>query len=61
MSLIAWQVAMYGFMAVATVLRFERGVGARLETGTVKFWCMMQTAVRRRGHASGLASLRLDP
>lgn len=45
LSLTAWQVGMYGFMAIAYFLIFRMGLGARLETNTVEFWFMMQIAM----------------
>lgn len=45
LSLTAWQVGMYGFMAVAYFLIFRGGFGVRLDAGMVEFWFMMQIAM----------------
>jgi hypothetical protein len=45
LSLTAWQVGMYGFMAVAHFVIFRIGFGAKLETNTPEFWFMMQIAM----------------
>jgi hypothetical protein len=45
LSLTAWQVGMYGFMAIAYFLIFRDGFGVTLETDTVEFWFMMQIAM----------------
>jgi hypothetical protein len=45
LSLTAWQVGMYGFMAIAYFLIFRGALGANLETDTVEFWFMMQIAM----------------
>jgi uncharacterized protein DUF4396 len=45
LSLTAWQVGMYGFMAVAYFAIFRAGLGMRLETDTPEFWFMMQIAM----------------
>jgi hypothetical protein len=45
LSLIAWQVGMYGFMAFANFYLFRRVFGATLSTNTVEFWFMMQIAM----------------
>jgi hypothetical protein len=45
LSLTAWQVGMYGFMAVAHFLIFPRAFGVPLQTGMVEFWFMMQIAM----------------
>ena len=42
LSLTAWQVGMYGFMAVAYFLIFRDGFGVKLRTDTPEFWFMMQ-------------------
>ncbi len=44
-SLTAWQVGMYGFMAIAYFVVFRRGFGVPLMTDTVEFWFMMQIAM----------------
>lgn len=45
LSLTAWQVGMYGFMAAAKLWIFGRVLGAELETDSVEFWFMMQIAM----------------
>ncbi|MEN2976498.1 DUF4396 domain-containing protein (plasmid) [Tistrella bauzanensis] len=45
LSLTAWQVGMYGFMAVAQFLIFRQWIGMRLEVATPEFWFMMQIAM----------------
>lgn len=45
LSLIAWQVGMYGFMAAAEFLIFRPDFGIRLYAGTVEFWFVMQLAM----------------
>jgi len=45
LSLTAWQVGMYGFMAFASFYLFRHLLGARLETNSVEFWFMMQLAM----------------
>jgi len=45
LSLTAWQVGMYGFMAVAHFWIFKTLLGATLEVPTVEFWFMMQIAM----------------
>jgi branched-subunit amino acid transport protein len=45
LSLTAWQVGMYGFMAVANFVIFQAALGTKLETDTVEFWFMMQIAM----------------
>ncbi len=45
LSLTAWQVGMYGFMAVAYFAIFQYRFGAKLETDSVEFWFMMQIAM----------------
>jgi len=45
LSLTAWQVGMYGFMAVAHFLIFKGIFGAMLEVNTAPFWFMMQIAM----------------
>lgn len=44
-SLTAWQIGMYGFMAVAHFWIFGRLLGARLEVASPEFWFMMQIAM----------------
>ena len=45
LSLTAWQIGMYGFMALANFYFFHVLLGAQLETGSVEFWFMMQIAM----------------
>jgi Domain of unknown function (DUF4396) len=45
LSLTAWQVGMYGFMAIAQFLIFRRLLGTELEVNSVEFWFMMQVAM----------------
>ncbi len=45
LSLTAWQIGMYGFMAVAALWLFRQVIGVRLEVNTVEFWFMMQIAM----------------
>ncbi|KAA9008284.1 DUF4396 domain-containing protein [Histidinibacterium aquaticum] len=45
LSLTAWQVGMYGFMAVAHFWIFGHLLGAELHTASVEFWFMMQIAM----------------
>ena len=45
LSLTAWQVGMYGFMAIAHFWIFAALLGTKLEVNTVEFWFMMQIAM----------------
>jgi hypothetical protein len=45
LSLTAWQVGMYGFMAVAHFWIFSSLLGTRLEVASFEFWFMMQIAM----------------
>jgi hypothetical protein len=45
LSLIAWQVGMYGFMGFAQFYLFRTLIGTRLEVNTPEFWFMMQLAM----------------
>lgn len=45
LSLTAWQVGMYGFMAIAHFLIFTTWLGVTLRTDSVEFWFMMQIAM----------------
>jgi hypothetical protein len=45
LSLTAWQIGMYGFMAVANFAIFRHLLGLRLRVDTVEFWFMMQIAM----------------
>ena len=45
LSLTAWQVGMYGFMAVAQFWLFRHLLGVPLEVNSPEFWFMMQIAM----------------
>src|SRR3954466_13076947 len=45
LSLTAWQIGMYGFMAIAAFGIFQDLIGARLEVPSPEFWLMMQIAM----------------
>jgi len=45
LSLTAWQLGMYGFMAVAHFWLFARVLGTPLEVASPEFWFMMQIAM----------------
>jgi hypothetical protein len=45
LSLIAWQVGMYGFMAFAGFFIFRTVLGVKLEATMPEFWFMMQIAM----------------
>lgn len=45
LSLSAWQVGMYGVMAIAKLWLFRRVLGAELEVASPEFWFMMQLAM----------------
>ena len=45
LSLTAWQVGMYGFMALAQYLYFRPLLGKMLEVNTFEFWFTMQLAM----------------
>ena len=45
LSLTAWQMGMYGFMAFAYFVIFQDLIGTKLTTDTVEFWFMMQIAM----------------
>jgi hypothetical protein len=45
LSLTAWQVGMYGFMAFAYFYLFGSLLGTKLDVDTVEFWFMMQIAM----------------
>lgn len=45
LSLTAWQIGMYGFMAFAYFAVFRAWLGTRLQTDSVEFWFMMQIAM----------------
>ncbi len=42
LSLTAWQVGMYGFMALAYFWIFRRGLGVELAVDTAELWFVMQ-------------------
>jgi hypothetical protein len=44
-SLTAWQIGMYGFMAIANFWLFRRVLGVKLEVNSAEFWFMMQIAM----------------
>ena len=41
----AWQIGMYGFMALAYFYFFRTLIGLKLEVNTPEFWFMMQMAM----------------
>jgi hypothetical protein len=45
LSLTAWQIGMYGFMAIAQFLIFRDWFGTRLAATSTEFWFMMQIAM----------------
>ena len=45
LSLSAWQIGMYGFMAFAYFSIFDTLIGKQLEVNSVEFWFMMQIAM----------------
>jgi Domain of unknown function (DUF4396) len=45
LSLAAWQVGMYGYMAFAHFYLFDHVLGTRLDVATPEFWFMMQIAM----------------
>ncbi len=45
LSLTAWQIGMYGFMAFANFYLFHHVLGAGLKVDSVEFWFMMQIAM----------------
>lgn len=45
LSLTAWQVGMYGYMALAYFVIFRYALNARLDVDMVEFWFMMQIAM----------------
>lgn len=45
LSLTAWQLGMYGFMAIAAFVLFRSLLRVHLEPATVEFWFMMQIAM----------------
>ncbi len=45
LSLTAWQVGMYGFMAIASFVLWRRLLGAELRVNSPEFWFMMQIAM----------------
>jgi hypothetical protein len=45
LSLTAWQMGMYGFVAVAHFFIFPSMLGVKLQAGSVEFWFVMQIAM----------------
>jgi Domain of unknown function (DUF4396) len=45
LSLTAWQIGMYGFMAFASLYYFRHVFGVELEVDSVEFWFLMQIAM----------------
>jgi hypothetical protein len=45
LSLSAWQIGMYGFMAFAYFFIFGTLIGEKLEVNSAEFWFMMQIAM----------------
>jgi hypothetical protein len=45
LSLTAWQLGMYGFMALAQFYLFDRKLGVRLQVNSAEFWFIMQIAM----------------
>jgi hypothetical protein len=45
LSLTAWQIGMYGFMAIANFVIFAQLLEAKLKVNTFEFWFMMQVAM----------------
>lgn len=45
LSLTAWQIGMYGFMAIANFWIFRHLLGASLDVASAEFWFMMQIAM----------------
>ena len=45
LSLTAWQLGMYGFMAIAHFWIFAQLLGTRLQVASFEFWFMMQIAM----------------
>jgi hypothetical protein len=45
LSLTAWQIGMYGFMAIANFAIFRHLLGVKLKVDMVEFWFMMQIAM----------------
>ncbi|WP_298879435.1 DUF4396 domain-containing protein [uncultured Bradyrhizobium sp.] len=45
LSLTAWQVGMYGFMAIAQFVLFRKLLGQKLDASMPEFWFMMQIAM----------------
>ncbi|MFL6717234.1 MAG: DUF4396 domain-containing protein [Burkholderiaceae bacterium] len=45
LSLAAWQIGMYGFMAIAKFWLFQRTFGSDLKVDSPEFWFMMQIAM----------------
>lgn len=45
LSITAWQIGMYGFMAFAQFAWFARVYGTKAEVNTPEFWFVMQLAM----------------
>ncbi len=45
LSITAWQIGMYGFMAIAYFYLFRQLLGAELKVNSAEFWFMMQIAM----------------
>jgi hypothetical protein len=45
LSLSAWQIGMYGYMAFAQFVLFRHLMQINLEVATIEFWFMMQIAM----------------
>ena len=45
LSLMSWQIGMYGFMAFAQLYLFQHLLGRRAEVDTPEFWFIMQIAM----------------
>ena len=45
LSLTAWQIGMYAFMACAQLCLFRRSFGIALDVNSREFWLMMQIAM----------------
>jgi hypothetical protein len=45
LSLTAWHIGMYGFMAFGQFYLFRHLLGTRLQVNSVEFWFMMQIAM----------------
>jgi hypothetical protein len=45
LTVTAWQIGMYGFMALANFYLFGTLIGVKLEVNTPEFWFMIQIAM----------------